>query len=1046
MKKRILWAVIIIVCIGLLAVSVCAADEVASGRLNENITWSLDEDGVLNINGSGEMTYKSTRMPWYKYRSQITSVVVSDNITSIADSSFRSYENLEIIILPAKLQTIADRAFYFCTNLRAVVFPDSLEYMGDMAFSDCENLTEILLPDSLSSAGSNVFQSCERLTSVSISRGLTEIPKRMFANCNNLQTIVIPDNITHIREGAFGGCSRLYNVTLPDTLTHIEDRAFVSCGFEKISIPKNVVHIGTSVFFQCDNLLDIDVKLGNCNFQFIDGALINTSTKTLISYLSANKQESYTVPDGIEIIGSQAFDSEYLKVLHIPSSVKTIEEDGHSGVLPKVKCGIYVDENNQSYSSDSGILYNKDKTILLRCPQLNNPSTNNGGYIIPNTVITINKYAFWASKITKVTFPEGLQIIGDHAFSLAKIKSVDLPPTVTEIGCGAFYGCDNLLSFEFPENLKVINSQVVDGCDKLTVISIPASVEEISEGSLHVSQCKNLEMIIVEEGNAYFSSDANGVLYTKDGTILLAYPIGNKSEIFSIPDCVTCITSLAFTGSRNLIQVIIPENIEIIQNSAFSNSTITNLTILRKDEFTIEGILPPIYGYSGAWVEQYVVEYNEANQSEPLEFYEIFETICEHQWNANDWNITLEPTCYHVGMQTRACVLSCGFSQTKIIEKTRHTYQYDVIKEATCFTLGTKRTTCSNTGCPYYEEDILPLVPHNWSDWQEISSGVQTRTCQYEGCGIAETRYCTITTLPNTSVPVEIHTGENNVDIFPDDTALSEEIRIAETDMFIIDVTDADVATDIPVTINLGTATIEAIRENETVNELCIQYPDDISVTINSGVIETINDIKSDIALSVNHFEEITVENFQSVIRDSLNDTQTSVLEKITSVNADGITNVVLGAVDINLSAGKEEIHELNGMATITIPYSLPEKYRTTNLMILFISADGTQEYMEVEYDIETETISFATDHFSLFMFIHTFSVGDIDGDNRLTDADLQYLSNYWAGYAGYSIADIPLAVLDMDSDGVVTRRDAMILSRHLAGWSGYETLPFAKP
>jgi len=67
---------------------------------------------------------------------------------------------------------------------------------------------------------------------------------------------------------------------------------------------------------------------------------------------------------------------------------------------------------------------------------------------------------------------------------------------------------------------------------------------------------------------------------------------------------------------------------------------------------------------------------------------------------------------------------------------------------------------------------------------------------------------------------------------------------------------------------------------------------------------------------------------------------------------------------------------------------------------------------------------------------------GDIDGDNQLTQSDLLYLTNYWAGHPGYSITDIPLAVLDMDSDGVITRRDKMILERHLAGWSGYENLP----
>ncbi len=136
-----------------------------SGECGDNLTWTLDDEGLLIISGTGEMTnyfsYAFGYGPWHEaYHSwvdPVINVVIEEGVTSIGDGAFMECTSMISITIPNSVTSIGDGAFMSCSKLKEVSISDNVTEIGYSAFSECKSMPSITIPETVISMGSGVF-------------------------------------------------------------------------------------------------------------------------------------------------------------------------------------------------------------------------------------------------------------------------------------------------------------------------------------------------------------------------------------------------------------------------------------------------------------------------------------------------------------------------------------------------------------------------------------------------------------------------------------------------------------------------------------------------------------------------------------------------------------------------------------------------------------------------------------------------------------------------------------------------------------------------
>ena len=246
---------------------------------------------------------------------------------------------------------------------------------------------------------------------------------------------------------AFYGCSGLTGVILPNNITRIENSVFAACsGLSSITIQSRVTSIGDSVFQYCTSLKDI------------------------------------TIPNSVTSIGNHTFED-------------------CSGLV-----SINVVDANANYSSQDGILFNKEKTVLLRYPA----GKKETSYTIQNSVTSISIAAFQGcTGLSSITIPNSVANISQQAFNgCSGLTGISIPNSVTRIENYTFQGCYELNNITIPNSITLIGDSAFFNCSKLTSITIPNSVTYIGDSAFVASGLTSITIpdTVTSIGNSAFSS------------------------------------------------------------------------------------------------------------------------------------------------------------------------------------------------------------------------------------------------------------------------------------------------------------------------------------------------------------------------------------------------------------------------------------------------------------------------------------------------------------------------------------------------------------
>ena len=756
MKKRLLSILLVLLtALTLLPLGALADD---NNKCGENLTWNLDEIGILTISGTGDMYNYSSAYPapWSAKNSDICEITVGDGVTSIGDNAFHS--------------CCAGSIDLQCTSLISI---------GKNAFSRCTMLTSIFIPESVQSIGSEAFSLCEGLSMVELPTTLTKIPDGIFTDCTLLDSITIPDTVTEIGANAFLRCTAFILETLPSGIQRIGAAAFENCGrIEELELPKTLESIGEAAF----------------NGTAIDKASFAGTPEI---WAKIGGIECGIAQDKIDFLEHTCDFSgwKYDEHKHWQQCTcgKTQNEGAHTstGDVCSV-CGAALSEALGSGSIDGGLSWSLSRSGAL---------TISGSGKMPDFSSVANA-APWdkqKDKIQSVVIESGVQSISGGAFSgCTALEKVSISDTVAQIDLNAFDGCTALAEFEVAADNKAFSSDggmlFSAGKELLRCPVGKAADYTVSSGTVAIAggafkDCAKLESLVIPDsvtaiGKSAFENCAalKRITLPKSIAKLEALTFSGCAALaeIALPDGLKTLGEKVFSGCAALKSVRIPAEVTVIPTEAFSGcSSLESITIPKSvshiNERAFDGCTAlKKVDYLGSDTDWSQVTKETGNNA--LDNAEKSFTRTDHEHKYTD--TVIPPTCTERGCTVHLC--ACGDKREDsytpplghnykggicvrcgILDPNRDTqHEHDFIPtvtKPTCLTEGFTTYTCSCGEC--YTKDYVSAVGHK----------TQLQNAKAAGCltgGYTGDEVCTVcgeTVKKGTEIPALGHKFENGV-------------------------------------------------------------------------------------------------------------------------------------------------------------------------------------------------------------------------------------------------------------------------------------------
>ena len=578
----------------------------------ENVTWSLGEDGVLTISGTGAMDdFEARTMPWYSQRNNVKKVVIEDGVTNIGTWAFYNHTNITEASIGDTVTTIGLRAFASCKALENINLDGNITMVGDYAFASCEAATEIVFGEKITTVGNDAFYNCKGITEITIPSHITSWGSRAFTSCSGLTKVTLEDGVDTIGVSMFHGCSNLTTVTIPETVTVISDSAFRDCSsltdiyFSGSEEQWNAITVGTQNTALQNATIHFACEEGICGDNVIwyldtDGVLTISGTGDMYDYMEeaqpwaeyAKDITSVVITEGVTSIGDGAFSGlENLETIVIPETVTAIGEKVFFGCVNLTD--LTVAEENSAYCVEDSVLFDKEKTVLIQYAS----GKTDTAYAIPEGIVSIEEGAFLSSVIESLSVPNSVNTIKESAFA-----SCDL---LTNVSYDGFQSDWEQMISEYAGNEALQNATVQFSCYEgtcgenviwqlgtdgtLTISGTGAMADYELRKTPWYSLRNSIQKVVIEDGITVIGTGAfyecGNITEVVLGDTLEKIgdrAFGNCKGIseMTLPDSVTVIGEFAFANCEGLTALTFNETVETIGASAFYNCIgLTKLTI-----------------------------------------------------------------------------------------------------------------------------------------------------------------------------------------------------------------------------------------------------------------------------------------------------------------------------------------------------------------------------------------------------------------------------------------------------------------------------------
>lgn len=601
-----------------------AEDAIADADFNDGtMHWNISADNVLTISGTGVMPDygENVNAPWYPYRSQIRSIVVTDGVTGLGSYAFYGLNSAGAVSLPTSVEALGEGCFYGCQSLAAIDLPVGITVLPYAAFRDCTSLRSIVIPEGVTDLSAGyLFWNCRSLTSITLPGTLqrlgasawgcfyntnitdiyytgtlsawlsmlfsNEVPMRspcnLYIGGERLTNLTIPDGVTNIPAYAFQYVN-LSSVTLPASVASIGEYAFYGGSAASVRMTNSVTAVGTNAFANCSSLRKVYFAGDQSQWS---GIAWNTGNDALIDaerqFVSSLGDDVRTISVGLVEHGSLTVSDAYCTA----GDVITVSTQPDLGW--RLKC-IYVNGAEiagSSFTAEAGMDYvvTAEFEFYMDVKDHGACGPNLTWYLFDNNELIINgtgpmqfsggnsPWYNYRGIIRSIAIGEGVTSICRNTFSgCVLVESVDLPNSVERIENYAFQNCSALTSVELPDRLSYVGYDSFSGCP-LDSVYYPGDIA----GWLRINFDDNTNWNTFPQSvtqNFYIGGELVENLVIPEGVTRIpaaAFKGYRGLRSVSFPDSLQTIGDYAFGGCTNLQSVVFPASVDMIGQYAFS--------------------------------------------------------------------------------------------------------------------------------------------------------------------------------------------------------------------------------------------------------------------------------------------------------------------------------------------------------------------------------------------------------------------------------------------------------------------------------------------
>lgn len=570
------------------------------GKCGDELTWSLNDAGVLSITGRGEMyDFAAGKAPWSEWAASITSVNIDSTVTSIGANAFSNLSSLASLKLesPAVVKVGKDAFKGMAPDFVIYVSCAQIDaYMADGAWAGYSHLLHPLGEEYTITVNVND----PALGSVSVmGRGCVgnvfvdtllavAAPDQMFSFWADNENITTPLRVVPVtsnavytavfsKELASGQCGEDVwwsisnegsllikgNGTMDNftTITDVPWQEYLNM-IKSVNIQEGVTTIGNYSFYGCANMQSVHLP---------------STLKTVGSYAfySCMDLKELDLPQGVTTLNNYCFSGcTSLRSVVVPASVKTMGTYVFSGctlIESAVIEAPLTSVPNYTFSHNNALTYVKLPSTITsigsyafyRCYSLED-------FEIPSTVKTINTYAFCDCRSLKeVKLPENLSSLGSYALSgCSRLKEVEIPANIQTIADALFYRCTQLEKVKIPAIVTSIGSSSFANCSSLKEVNFPTALTTISSSAFRY--CSSLTEVklspnVLSIGEYSFAN----------------CPLLRKIEL---PNSLTSISRYALSTDTMLTKVVIPQKVLIMGEHVFNGSKHLDTLQIKRSE------------------------------------------------------------------------------------------------------------------------------------------------------------------------------------------------------------------------------------------------------------------------------------------------------------------------------------------------------------------------------------------------------------------------------------------------------------------------------